>query len=488
MNGLFGRAVALTAAACVLIVTDGADAATRAVTPVPDPADLTNVSAGSSASHRSNTAGRPGAPGLGDAYFAGAGNGGYNVGNYFVDLRYSANKHVDAEVTITATATQDLSAFNLDFRGPRVTSVTVNGATAAYRRAGQELKVTPATGLSSGTRFTTVVRYSGRPRPVHNSMLGTYGWVPTKDGALVVAEPDGAPTWLPCNDHPSDKATYTFRVNVPTGLQVLANGEPGPAPTDFGGRTTYVWNERMPMASYLAMIAIGRFAVRRGTVGGTPVITAVDPTLRKAAGRLHRTTVAAVAWENRMFGPYPFPTAGGIVDDPNLNYALENQERPVYAGFAPDDDFIVHELAHQWFGDSVSLSSWRDIWLNEGFATYTEWMWHEHTKKDTTKKIFRRYFAQPASSPIFQPPPGRPGRQNMFSFSVYTRGAMALQALRERVGDRAFFRIIRTWAAQHQNGNVSTPQFVALAERVSHKPLRRLFQVWLYQKGKPRRW
>jgi aminopeptidase N len=487
MNVLIGRGIAVSVAACVLLVVDGTDGAVelstsraaglRATPAYPDrpPAPTQRI-------------GTAGAAGLRDGYYPHAGNGGYDVGSYFVDLRFSPKrKTVGAAVTIAAVATQDLSSFNLDYRGPRITSITVDGSAAKFRRRGQELTVTPPTGLRQGTWFTTVVRYAGRPGPLRSHALGTYGWVPTRDGALVVAEPDGAPTWLPCNDHPRDKATYTFRVTVPKGLQVLANGEPSP-PVTARGTTTYVWNERAPMATYLAMIAIGKFTVRHGMVGQTPVITAVDPTMRRAAARLYRTTVAAIDWESKVFGPYPFRTAGGVVDDPRLDYALENQERPVYAGFVPDDDFIVHELAHQWYGDSVSLANWQDIWLNEGFATYTEWMWHEHQHQSTTRKIFKHYYTQPANSPIFQPPPGRPGRRDMFGFSVYIRGAMALQALRDRVGSPAFFTIMREWAIQHRNGNARTSQFIALAEQVSHKQLDRLFRVWLYDKGKPRRW
>ncbi|HEU5161429.1 MAG TPA: M1 family metallopeptidase [Streptosporangiaceae bacterium] len=489
MNVLIGRGVAVSVAACVVLVVDGTDGAvevstSRAMTP----AAPSEGRAAHDPAARARHAGGVGAAGVRDTYFPNAGNGGYDVGNYVVDLRFfPRRKRVVAAVTIAATATQDLSAFNLDYRGPKILSITVDGAKATYRRRGQELTVRPATGLRSGAGFTTIVRYAGRPGPLRNNALGTYGWVPARDGALVVAEPDGAPTWLPCNDHPSDKATFTFRVTVPKGLRVLANGAPSP-PVAGRGTTTYVWNERSPMATYLAMIAIGKFAVQRGAVGKTPVITAVDPTLRRAAKRLHRTTIAAVAWESKIFGPYPFSTAGGIVDDPRLDYALESQERPVYAGFAPDEDFIVHELAHQWYGDSVSLSNWQDIWLNEGFATYAEWMWHEYRHKTTTRKIFKRYYAQPATSPIFRPPPGRPGRNDMFGYSVYIRGAMALQALRDRVGSPAFFTIMREWAARHRDGNVRTSQFIALAEQISHRPLRRLFRVWLYEKGKPRRW
>jgi aminopeptidase N len=388
---------------------------------------------------------------------------------------------------ISATAQRDLSSFDLDYRGPQLRSVSVDNAPAAARRTAAKLVITPARPLAQGSQFTVTVRYAGVPHPVGNPDLGTYGWVPTRDGAVVLSEPDGASTWLPVNDHPSDKATYTFRVTVPSDLQVMANGTPD-EPVTSGGLTTYVWHERAPMASYLATIAIGHFQVRRGMAGRIPVITAVDPQYGRAADHLYRTTVAVLKWEASKFGPYPFDSAGGIIDDPRLGYALETQERPVFAGFAPDDDFVVHELAHQWYGDSVSVSTWQDIWLNEGFATYAEWLWHERKGRDSAKKTFARYYRQPANSPIFYPPPARPGNGQLFSFSVYIRGAMCLQALRDRVGTSTFFRILRAWAAQHRYGNATTEQFEALAEQISQRRLGHLFDVWLNGRGKPKSW
>ncbi|GAA2723610.1 M1 family metallopeptidase [Actinocorallia aurantiaca] len=428
----------------------------------------------------------PGDSGLGDRYFPKSGNGGYDVRNYEVELRFTPEGHrVDAAVEIDAKATQDLTSFNLDYRGPKITEVTVNGRPAEYKREGQELVVTPATAIEKGTEFETEVGYSGTPPTFTNSGLGSYGWNKTKDGALVSGQPDGAAAWLPSNDHPSDKATYDFSITVPSRLRAYANGEPD-KPVTKGGLTTYGWHERTPMASYLATVAIGRFVEQRSRLGRIQVITAVDPKYRKSLKRVHDTTIKSLRWQQKVFGAYPFTTAGGIVDDPQLGYALETQSRPIYGGFVPDEAFVVHEIAHQWFGNSVSLRRWEDIWLNEGFATYAEWLWKERTNKhESTRKIFDRYYRQAGGSPALSPVPGRPGRAEMFGFSVYIRGAMTLEALRRKVGDRAFFRILRTWATENRNGHGDTEAFVKLSERISGKQLDRLFKAWLYQKGKP---
>ncbi|WP_329519565.1 M1 family metallopeptidase [Spirillospora sp. NBC_01491] len=493
MNGPYRRVTAVATAAALLASANGVSAAADSPRPAGPPrpvSPLLPIPAPRPAA--SAPPARPGSAGIGDAYYPRAGNGGYDVAHYDVALTYAGRKtgKVDATVTINARATRALSRFDLDFRGPKIKAVRVGGRPAAYRRKGQELIITPAAALPKGRSFSTTVRYAGRPGPVRNESLGTYGWVPTKDGAVVVAEPDGAPTWLPVNDHPRDKATYAFHLTVPKNLRALANGRPVRT-VRRGARTTYEWAETSPMASYLATVAIGRFQVRRSRAGNVPVITAVDPRFKRAAASLHANTVKAVRWGTKMFGPYPFATAGGIVDDPKLDYALETQERPVYGGFVPDDNIIVHEIAHQWFGDSVSLHDWRDIWLNEGFATYAEWLWHEQgrggtRKPDPAKDIFRRYARHPAASPVYTPPPGRPKRRDLFGFSVYVRGAMCLQALREKIGDRAFFEILRTWAPARKDGSATTPQFIAFAEKVSGERLGPLFTTWLYTKGKPR--
>ncbi len=431
-----------------------------------------------------------GAPGIGDPYFPTYGNGGYNVVHYDLAVRYNpATDMLHGVVTIRAHAIQNLSRFDLDLVGLTVREITVNGEPASWSRGPHELVVTPAHSLNRRRRFDVVVRYDGVPATI-GSGIDASGFMHTDDGALVAGEPEGAATWFPVNDHPLDKASYTFRITVPNGLQVVANGLPAGS-SSAGGWTTQVWDARSPMASYLASLAIGHFNIRiRRGVHSPPIIDAVDPTVGTAADAALSREPEILAFLEGVFGRYPFETAGAIVDNHLFLFALESQTRPVYPALffaiGLGESVVVHELAHQWYGDSVGLARWQDVWLNEGFATYAEWLWAEHVGGASPQETFAAtYGAIPAQDPFWSLAVGDPGPSHLFDNPIYDRGAMTLEALRITIGDNAFFGLLRTWARNNFGGTATTPEFIALAERISHKELDPFFHAWLFSPTKP---
>ncbi|MBW8797588.1 MAG: M1 family metallopeptidase [Streptomyces sp.] len=428
-----------------------------------------------------------GAAGAGDPYFPLSGNGGYHVSHYDLTLRYdTSSRHLDGKAVLTARATEKLTRFDLDLSGLKVTRVTVDGRAARFSRSGQELVVTPSRALAKGRDFRVTVVYGGTPKQVTDPDGSADGWIRTDDGAFVAGEPQGAMTWFPANSHPKDKSSYDFTITVPEGRTAVANGVLLGRRTS-GGRTTFRWRQTEPMAAYLATATVGKFNIQQYTTrDGVKVYNAVDPREASGSAAVLKKLPSVLEWESKLFGPYPFRSAGSIVDHaPSVGYALETQGRPIYDS-APDLSTLVHENAHQWFGDSVSLTAWKDIWLNEGFATYAEWLYSEQHGGDSAQKTFDALYAKPAGDELWAYPPGDPGSgKNIFGEPVYARGAMALHELRKTVGDPVFFRILRAWASEHRYGHGTTAEFVKLAEGESGKDLGSLFQTWLYKKGKP---
>jgi Peptidase family M1 domain/Peptidase M1 N-terminal domain/Immune inhibitor A peptidase M6 len=645
---------------------------------------------------------RPGAPGIGDPYFPLDGNGGYDVEHYDLDISYDpATDVLTGVAVIEATAKLDLSTFNLDLDGLNVRSITVDGRAARWTRSGGELTITPRKGLERRDDFKTVIRYDGVPKTLGDE-IGALGFLHTDDGALIAGEPDAAATWYPVNDHPLDKASYSFRITVPRGLEAIANGELQGVRSDRGW-TTWEWEAKEPMVSYVTTAAIGEFNVHAYKADGIRFLDAIDPdlftkpaprtgkqfaisgfgqpsykrlartidvpaggaklsfwvtrdterdwdfffveahtagaddwtTLPDAGGHTSQATdnvcpywldlhpflehyqtanadggcdphgtsgdwwaasgasdgyeqwtvdlaryagkrielslsyasddsiqrsgvyvddvavsrgpgstsfendgnpldgwsvpgapegsepnpndwfagtaadappsVGAIAQKaidrepeiirflSGLFGPYPFSAAGSIVDDsPEIGFALETQTRPLFSraffdDFAgdPPDWVVAHEFAHQWAGDSVSLGGWRHTWLNEGFATYADWRWAEYTGARTVQDNFDFYASLTPDRPFWSVVIADPGPDQILDLPIYYRGAMTLHALRQKIGDRDFSRLLREWMRSHAGGNATIPEFIDLAERISRQNLRAFFTTWLYTPSKP---
>ncbi|MCX5372977.1 M1 family metallopeptidase [Streptomyces sp. NBC_00015] len=434
-----------------------------------------------------------GAPGVGDPYFPKAGNGGYDVSHYGLTLAYTADgNRLTGTAVVTARATEDLAAFDLDLAGMKVEEVTVEGDKAGFRRDGQELIVRPPGALSDGETFEVRVRYSGSPRTITDPDGSKEGWLRTADGALALGEPTGSMAWFPGNHHPSDKASYDIAVTVPKGLTAVSNGELRSARTADDGRTTFTWHTAEPMASYVATLAIGRYTVTRSaTQGGLPVYVAVDPSQVTASRKVLARLPEVMEWAENNFGPYPFSSTGAIVDRPeDVEYALETQNRPVYPG-APDTATLVHETAHQWFGDSVTPKSWQDMWLNESLATYAEWLWTEDEGGATAEETFTELYdhGEDEYEDLWAFPPAKPtSAAHVSDTPVYQRGAMVIHRIRQAVGDDTFYDIVQGWAAAHRHGSADTDDFTAFVEKQApDEDFDEIWADWLYGEGKPAR-
>lgn len=431
-----------------------------------------------------------GASGIGDSYWPLDGNGGIDVATYRISNRYALEtKRLSGRTAIDLTATQDLASFSLDFLLD-VSRVRVDGEVARFTKTdgGHELRVTPARPLVAGSRHTVVVSYADRP--ARHSYAGERNWLASKREVVTMNEPHMAPWWFPANDHPLDKAVVDVRIRVPNGREVVSNGKL--RDREVGKRSTeWHWRADEPMVPYLAFFAAGDFAIEKGTHRGLPWLVAVSERLgerdQAASMRLMRKTPTVVAGLEEDLGDYPFSVVGGITTGLNPGFALENQTRPTYPAVgASATSLVVHELAHQWFGDDIAVERWSDIWLNEGFATFMEWRWTETHGGRSAAAIMRSYYDNVAStSDFWQVVVGDPGADKVFDGAVYGRGAMTLQALRNRVGDQVFWQVVRAWLREQRGGNGSTAEFQELATRVSGQDLGAFFDAWLRTPAKP---
>ena len=434
--------------------------------------------------------------GIGDEYYPFLGNPGYDVRHYELALDFDPGVNtLTARASIRAVALTTLSSFNLDFDRLTIASIRVDGEPVAFVLDDEELTIQPVAEIRAGAEFIVEIDYFGTPGPEPSDAIARrLGWFTAGDGsqAFVASEPDAAHTWFPSNDHPLDKATFRFSITVPEGLTAAANGVLTSVESPGDGRVTWNWEMVHPMATYLATVVIGDFDI-------VPDPEAADVTHVPIRHVLPRgTTIESwpgldaqgemIAFLEELFGPYPFDVYGIVIVD-DFGMALENQTLSIFGSrVARSDAFemaLVHEVAHQWFGNSVSTGLWRDIWLNEGFAAYSEWLWVESARgREALESAIEAERAR--LSNVVLRPPGDPLSDDLFNLSVYRRGAMTLHALRLEVGDARFFEILRTYVDRFRGGTATTADFVAVAAEVVGAPaVGALLDSWLFDDDIP---
>ncbi|WP_280365454.1 M1 family metallopeptidase [Nocardia wallacei] len=427
-----------------------------------------------------------------DEYLPQNGNRGYRVSRYELELVYKVSSNrLSGRGAITAVTTAMSSRFALDMsQSLSVTKVFVNGARAKYAHQRGKLTVTPAQKIPAGGVLAIVVQYAGTPRPVRGPW-GEVGWEELTDGALVASQPNGAASWFPCDDHPSSKASYRISITTDSPYYAVANGTLIRKQTK-ASQTTWVYEQPEPMSSYLATIQIGPY--RRYRVGSAhgadvPMHALVPPRLRTAFEHDFERQPRMMAEFRERFGPYPFEGYTVVVTDDELEIPIEAQGLSIFGANHCDgrrgaERLIAHELAHQWFGNSLTVRQWRDIWLHEGFACYAEWIWSEAAGGPSADQLARAARHNLARSPQ-NIVVGDPGPGLMFDDRVYKRGALTLHTLRLELGDAKFFGLLREWTARYRHSSVDTEEFADLAGHYSTASLRPLWAAWLYDRPLP---
>lgn len=390
-----------------------------------------------------------------DAYTGVEFNLGFHVTHYDLDFDYNVGPNrLDATATLTLTTWKALNHLSLDLAGGlAVRRVEASiGEIKRFRQSGGKLRITFMQDIPVDSEFTLTIRYGGSPRP-RRTAWGELGWEELENGALTANQPNGAPTWFPCDDTPGEKATYRFNVRTDRDYIAVTNATSRPMPT------------------YLATVQVGQF--RRVELG------------RNTAAWVPGAAVGDLAKQQKMldffegiFGPYPFERYEVVVHEDELEIPLEAAGLSIFGinHLSGNERLIAHELAHQWFGNSLGIESWADIWLNEGFACYAEWLWFDHAGLMPIDASVRTHYSKLTPLKIADP-----GPRDMFDDRVYKRGAITLHAIRRHVGDEGFFAAIRRYVAANTHGIVSRKDL----QNAFEQDISPILAAWLDQAALP---
>lgn len=425
---------------------------------------------------------------IGDEYIPELGNTGYLVQQYIIRLNVNpANPEIQGITTIQAISTiENLGEISLDFIGFQVTAVAADGTPAAFSREGAKLIVRLPFTVAANKFFSLTIAYSGTPVNRASPYLGdkvsriginyvnsTHLWA--------ISQPDGARYWFPANDHPRDKATFRFELTVPEGLTAVANGnlletKVGTMP-GVAAANTFIWEHNYPMATYLAVIAVGNYVRLESTSpDGIPLRHYVFPERQvEFTTTLEPIIGPALDWMAGYFGPYPFDTFGYVMAEiPKMS--METQTMALLSTNTFNEVTTVHELSHMWFGNWVSLESWADIWRNEGFATYISLMW---LTRDNPAQLEASVAGWRVPTSPDQPRLAPPAPADFLGYNSYYASAVFVHDLRLIMGDEAFFAGLRRYFVEYGGGTASQEEFQRVMEQAGGRSLDEVFYLWL---------
>lgn len=411
---------------------------------------------------------------------------------------------VAGSARIDVLVLKQTSLIDFDFGDLKTSRVTVDSKTASFTHKNGKLEITLSAPANPGTKLVIEVDYSGKP----------------KDGLIMTADIDGTPSavgdnwpnrlhhWIPTFDHPSAKATVTFNVTAPAQDEVVANGKLDRVETTANGTRTWTYSEGVPIPPYCMIIAVGQFA-RFEPSGRAPV--PISYHVPKSQGPLalkgFAPTIPSLEYFNELIEPYPYEKLAMIVGATQYG-GMENSSAIVFTAriFEPRPkaqisapygiprglvNTIAHEIAHQWFGDSVTESTWADLWLSEGFATYFAGLFLQRSEGEAAFQDYMKRaaddvfeFEKKKSAPIFDR--DTENLMQLLNPNNYQKGGWVLHMLRSSLGDDVFFRGIRSYYSAHKEGTATTEDLRAALEKASGKDLSGFFKRWIYESGHPK--
>ncbi|MFC7495328.1 MULTISPECIES: M1 family metallopeptidase [unclassified Nocardioides] len=471
-----GLAAALLLAGCTTEGDEPDDAATPAAPP-------------------SATQQAAGPPGLSepveDSVYPDVGDPGVDALRYDLDLSWQpATRTLEGREKVRLRSTEDDDNLQLDLSGDlEVATVTVDGAAAEFEHDGKDLVVSHP--VQADTRYTVVIEYAGTPRPVpaptKREDFSTTGWTTTRTGEVwTMQEPYGAYSWYAVNDQPSDKALYSFRISVPSPWVGVANGTLT-SRSERAGRTITRWTLDEPAASYLVTIAIGDLVMTKDRSPSSVPITYWTQRDRPDLVERMRKAPAGLAWLEERLGPFPFGSLGFLVVESQSGMETQTMITLGDTRYATSPEVLVHEMAHQWYGDQVTPVDWRDVWMNEGMAMYLQASWQDEVQGqelDLTMDYWEQLDAQLRAD---YGPPADYDPEAFGGTNVYTSPALMWHELRGRIGDELFWRLVREWPAANDNGNADYDDITTWWSEQTGEDLSDFFDEWLLGEETPER-
>jgi aminopeptidase N len=426
-----------------------------------------------------------------DALYPKHGNPALDVLHYDLKLSWvPSSKTLTGQATIQIRPTADAAQINLDFKPYTLDKVTVDDEPVADAKVTAEKLIVPVP-VTKDKPVTLAVAYHGKPTtspfPTHRGDAEPLGLTVTKEGGLwTMQEPWGAYTWYPANDQPSDKALYDVAVTVPSGWSGIAAG----TPVSQQGNT-FTYQSKEPMAAYLQTLAVGKYKKITATgPHGIPLTYWYRPGTDDKLVPSLKKSPTFLSFLEKKYGPYPFPTGGIVVVDSESG--METQQMITIGGklkkfdAAGFEEDLLHEYAHQWFGDTVTPTTWTDLWLNEGWADYTQFLWEQQVYKfdDKTLEDFLRKSDAELRRKLG--PPGHPKAANFAESNVYVCPAAMLKELNDALGDAKFFALAKAWVQTQKGTQQDRKSFIAFVNKQTGKDFTKLINTWLDSKSTPK--